>query len=54
MGAILLHRSGDKGAKRGKILHWSWIALVLVLADIIIKWALAGTYQQALMGVLGG
>jgi hypothetical protein len=54
LGAVLTSRNGQGAGKKRKILSWLAVALALVVADILLKWALAGFYQQALNGVIGG
>jgi hypothetical protein len=54
LGALMVHRGAEKQEKKRLILRWLSVALALVVADIVLKWALAGAYQQALGGVMGG
>ena len=54
LGALMVHKGTGRQDKKRRIVHWLWIALVLIAADIVLKWALAGVYRQALAGVVGG
>ena len=54
LGGLLVNRPADSGVKRKAVLRWLGIAVALIVADIVLKWALAGTYQGILNGVLGG
>ncbi|MBW7997470.1 MAG: hypothetical protein FVQ81_13025 [Candidatus Glassbacteria bacterium] len=54
LGGALLHQRNDIGAKKKTIIRWLTLALALIVADVALKWALAGVYQQALNGALGG
>ncbi len=54
LGAVMVHRGAEKREKKRRIVRWLWIALALIVADILLKWALAGFYRQALAGVIGG
>lgn len=54
LGGLLADRTVAGAARRGKIMRWMGIAVALILSDIILKWALAGSYQRALAAVLGG
>jgi hypothetical protein len=54
LGGILVDKTVAGAAKRAKILRWMYPAVALIVADIVLKWALAGAYQAALSGVLGG
>jgi len=52
LGAVIVHRQG--GEKKSKILRLSFYALVLVILDVILKWALAPCYQEWLKAAIGG
>ncbi len=54
LGAVLLHRQGERDEKKRKILRFMIIAVALVVLDIILKWLLAGTYQGMLNSALAG
>ncbi len=54
LGALLVHKSADKGEKKRLIVRWLSVALAMIVADIVLKWALAGAYHQALGEVIGG
>ena len=48
LGAILLDRTADKLEKRKKIIRYLIISLGLCVLDVLLKWALAGSWQGAL------
>ena len=48
LGAILAHRGAGATEKLFRIRNMFRLSLVLIILDIILKWALAGTYQQLL------
>ena len=52
LGAILIHREGAGSEKYFRIRCLFGLALVLMILDIVLKWALAGTYQKLLNAAL--
>ena len=54
LGAVLLDKSGQKNEKKRKILRFLSLALALIVLDIAVKWAIAGSYQGWLMIALDG
>ncbi len=54
LGALIVNKGAEKQQKKQNILRWLAVAVALIVADIVLKWALAGTYQQALSGVISG
>jgi len=52
LGAVFVHRPVDLLDKRNRVLRMLAAALGLIALDILLKWALAGSYQHFLSGAL--
>lgn len=46
LGAVFMHRPEDLLEKRSRVLKLMGTALALVVLDVVLKWALAGSYQK--------
>ena len=54
LGAVLIDRVSPPAEKKRRILTYLKWSVILIVVDILLKWALAGVYQGALNGLLPG
>lgn len=54
LGAVVLDRMGEKAEKKRKIKRFMYVAVALIVLDIILKWLLAGTCRGLLNSALAG